>query len=176
MASPTLLELPGDWREAGVLFADNQGFTPLIERTPAPVVIRLPDEYFNAMTDVIFGRPGTVERLIGDGIVALFGVHEEEEGDAAARAVAAALDMVAAVRRLGARAAGRPMVAAGRIRRMTRLFGAHIIAGEETFLRVRELVRYRELGTPRLKGIRRRAGLYEILALADPTPAAVRSV
>jgi hypothetical protein len=46
---------------------------------------------------------------------------------------------------------------------MTRLFGAHIIADAATFGRVRELVRHRELGTPRLKGLKDRLALYEIL-------------
>jgi class 3 adenylate cyclase len=68
---------------------------------------------------------------------------------------------------------GRPMIAAARIQRMTRLFGAHIIAGEETFQQVRDLVRYRELGTPRLKGLRHRAALYEILGSVEDRPVEV---
>ncbi len=204
LKDPTLLQLPGDWREATVLFADIQGFTGFVETTPAPTVIRLLDEYFQVMIDVIFRHQGTVEQLIGDEIVALFGVHETE-ANAAGRAVAAALDMVAGVRALARQWAGaglptfdigvgissgrvmagtigsgerrelivvgRPMIAASRIQRMTRLFGAHIIAGEETFRQVRDAVRYRELGTPRLKGIRHRAALYEILGSAGPSPA-----
>ena len=66
---------------------------------------------------------------------------------------------------------GRPMIAAARIQRMTRLFGAHVIADEATFRRVRSLVRYRELGTPRLKGIRGRQGLYEVLGHEIPLTA-----
>jgi adenylate cyclase len=61
---------------------------------------------------------------------------------------------------------GRPMIAAARIQRMTRLFGAHIITGEETFAQVSDRVRYRELGTPHLKGIKHRTALYEIVARA----------
>jgi class 3 adenylate cyclase len=210
VANPELLELPGDWREATVLFADIQGFTRLIESTPAPVVIRMLDEYFNAMIEVIFRHQGTVEQLIGDEIVALFGVHEAAEAadgalSPAARAVAAAVDMTGGVARLAERwraagqpafdigvgissgpvmagtigsgqrreliVVGRPMIAAARIQRMTRLFGAHIIAGEETFDQVRDRVRYRELGTPRLKGLRQRAPLYEILGAREPAPA-----
>ncbi|MGH7313700.1 MAG: hypothetical protein ACREJV_11040, partial [Candidatus Rokuibacteriota bacterium] len=68
---------------------------------------------------------------------------------------------------------GRPMIAAARIQRMTRLFGVHIIAGEETFRQVRDRVRYRELGTPRLKGIRQRAALYEILGATAEAAAPV---
>jgi class 3 adenylate cyclase len=63
------------------------------------------------------------------------------------------------------------MIAAARIQRMTRLFGAHIIAGEETFAQVGDRVLYRELGTPRLKGIKDRTALYEILGRKDPAAA-----
>jgi len=201
VANPKLLELPGDWREATVLFADIRGFTRLTETTPPPTVIRLLNEYFTEMIEVIFAHQGTVEQLIGDEIVALFGVPDGAE-DAPMRAVGAAIDMVAAVRGLAARWAeaglptfdigvgissgrvmagtigsarrrelivvGRAMIAAARIQRMTRLFDAHIIASEETFSRVHGLVRFRELGTPRLKGIKHRQALYEILGYREP--------
>jgi class 3 adenylate cyclase len=204
VANPSLLELPGDWREATVLFADIRGFTRMIEGTPAPAVMRLLNEYFTAMIDVIFSHQGTVEQLIGDEIVALFGVPEGA-ADAPLRAVRAALDMVATVRQLGPRwsaaglpaidigvgissgtvmagtigserrreliVVGRAMIAAARIQRMTRLFDAHIIAAEETFRQVEAIVQYRELGTPRLKGIKHRQALYEILGYRAPVPA-----
>jgi len=194
--SPTLLEQPGEWREATVLFADIRGYTRLVETTPGPIVIRLLDGYLAEMIDVIFRHQGTVEQLIGDEIVVLFGVAEDAS-DAPARAVRAAIDMVAAVRHLARRWAteglprfdigvgiasgpvlagtigsaerrelivvGRPMIAAARIQRMTRLFDAHIIAAEGTFRQVQDLVQYRELGSPKLKGLKDRETLYEIL-------------
>jgi len=198
--NPRQLDLPGDWRDATVLFADIRAFTRLIEETAAPVVIRLLNEYFRAMIDIVAGHQGTVEQLIGDEIVALFGVAEGRQ-DAGIRAVRAAVDMVDATKALAARwtreslprfdigvgissgpvwaatigserrrqliVVGRPMIAAARIQRMTRLFGAHIIAAERTFRAVRDLVRYRELGTPKLKGLKRRQTLYEILGLRE---------
>ncbi|MGH7384900.1 MAG: adenylate/guanylate cyclase domain-containing protein [Candidatus Rokuibacteriota bacterium] len=210
IANPGILELPGDWREATVLFADIRGFTRLIESHPPPVVIRLLNEYFAEMIDVVFRHQGTVEQLVGDEIVALFGVPEPGPDDAL-RAVRAAVDMAAAIRRLAAgwAAEGRPtfdigvgissgrvlagtigserrrelivvgraMIAAARIQRMTRLFDAHIIVGEETFRQVVDVVEYRELGTPRLKGIRQRQTLYEVHGLREPAlaPAAPAS-
>jgi adenylate cyclase len=148
------------------------------------------------MVDIIFRHDGTVEQLIGDEIVALFGVHEGEQG-AADRAIAAALGMTAAVHALSERwraeglpsfdigvglssgpliagtigsgrrreliVLGRPMIAAARIQRMTRLFGVHIIASEETFGQLTHPVKARELGRPKLKGIAHRSTLYEIL-------------
>ena len=196
LGNPSLLEQPGDWREATVLFADIRGYTRLIETTPGPIVIRLLDGYLAEMIEVIFRHQGTVEQLIGDEIVVLFGLAEAAP-DAPGRAVRAAMDMVAAVRGLARRWAaegiprfdigvgiasgpvlagtigsaerrelvvvGRPMIAAARIQRMTRLFDAHIIAAENTFREVQDVVRYRELGSPRLKGLKDRVTLYEIL-------------
>jgi class 3 adenylate cyclase/FixJ family two-component response regulator len=204
VANPGILELPGDWREATVLFADIRGFTRLIESTPAPMVIQLLNEYFAEMIDVIFRHQGTVEQLVGDEIVALFGVPEPG-ADVALRAVRAAADMVEAVGRLAARwtadgrptfdigigissgrvlagtigsdrrreliVVGRAMIAASRMQRMTRLFDAHIIVGEETFHQVNHLVDARELGRPHLKGIRQRQMLYEICSLREPAVA-----
>jgi adenylate cyclase len=200
LGNPHLLQQPGDWREATVLFADIRGYTRLVETTPGPVVIRLLDGYLAEMIDVIFRHQGTVEQLIGDEIVVLFGLTEEG-ADAPVRALRAPIDMVAAVSRLSARWAadglprfdigigaasgqvlagtigsaerrelivvGRPMIAAARIQRMTRLFEAHIIAAESTFRRVEGLVRHRELGSPRLKGLKERETLHEILGLRD---------
>jgi class 3 adenylate cyclase len=204
VANPELLDLPGDWRQATVLFADIRGFTRLIERTAPAVVIKLLDEYFKEMVGIIFRHDGTVEQLIGDEIVALFGVHEGEGGSAgngavraADRAVRAALEMTEAIAALSERwksaglptfdigvglssgplmagtigsgrrreliVLGRPMIAAARIQRMTRLFGVHIIASEETFRQVSDPVRSRELGSPKLKGLAHRSTLYEIL-------------
>ncbi|HJR00444.1 MAG TPA: adenylate/guanylate cyclase domain-containing protein [Methylomirabilota bacterium] len=205
IANPDLLPATGDWREATVLFADIRGFTRLTESAPAPVVIGLLDEYFSEMIDVIFRHHGTVEQLVGDEIVALFGVPEAGP-DVALRAVRAATDMVASVRRLAERWAadgrptfdigvgissgpvmagtigsdrrrelivvGRAMIAASRIQRMTRLFDAHIIVEEATFHQVDHLVRGRELGRPRLKGIRQRQMLYEVCGLREPADTA----
>jgi class 3 adenylate cyclase len=196
MLEGTLPGTSGAWREATVLFADIRGYTRLIERAEGPTTLRLLDEYFSAMVEIIFEHHGTVEQLIGDEIVALFGLTEAEE-DAAGRAVRAAVDKVHGGAALATRwragglptfdigigissgavmagtiggerrreliVVGRPMIAAARIQRMTRLFGAHIIAGEQTFTRVRDRVRVRELGSPRLKGIKDRTLLYEIL-------------
>jgi adenylate cyclase len=62
---------------------------------------------------------------------------------------------------------GRPMIAAARIQRMTRFFDAPIIAAEATFHEVRDHVRSRELGTPKLKGLTERQSLYEIVGLRE---------
>ncbi len=87
-----------------VLFADVKGFTSLSERMTPREVQDLLNEYLHEMTDVIFRYNGTVDKYIGDGIMAVFGAprlpDEPVDSGHAGRAVAAALEMQAAQQRL----------------------------------------------------------------------------
>ncbi|HMQ31481.1 MAG TPA: adenylate/guanylate cyclase domain-containing protein [Chloroflexaceae bacterium] len=87
-----------------VLFADVKGFTSLSERLSPREVQDLLNEYLHEMTDVIFKFNGTVDKYIGDGIMAVFGAprlpDEPVDDQHAVRAVAAALEMQTAQRRL----------------------------------------------------------------------------
>ncbi len=87
-----------------VLFADVKGFTALSERMSPREVQDLLNEYLHEMTDVIFKYNGTVDKYIGDGIMAVFGAprlpDEPENSDHALHAVQAALEMQEAQKRL----------------------------------------------------------------------------
>ncbi len=87
-----------------VLFTDVQGFTALSERMSPRDVQDLLNEYLHEMTEVIFNYGGTVDKYIGDGIMAIFGaprLPDEPETDRHAfDAVATALDMLVAQRKL----------------------------------------------------------------------------
>lgn len=87
-----------------VLFADVKGFTALSERLSPREVQDLLNEYLHEMTDVIFKYHGTVDKYIGDGIMAVFGAprlpDEPASDQHAVDAVAAALEMQAAQKRL----------------------------------------------------------------------------
>ncbi|RRR66530.1 MAG: FHA domain-containing protein [Candidatus Viridilinea halotolerans] len=91
-------------QSVSVLFADVKGFTSLSERLSPREVQDLLNEYLHEMTDVIFRYNGTVDKYIGDGIMAVFGAprlpDEPEDDQHAYRAVAAALEMQTAQQRL----------------------------------------------------------------------------
>ena len=83
-------------REITVLFSDIRGFTTLSEtRTPQQVVDML-NRYFTAQVEVLFRHEGCLDKFIGDAIMGFWGAPNEQP-DHAQRAVAAALDMAAAV-------------------------------------------------------------------------------
>jgi adenylate cyclase len=84
--------LVADEREATVLFADLVGFTNLCEGMSPREVVELLNHYFSELTEVIFRHEGTVDKFIGDCIMAVFGAPIASE-DHAQRACDAALEM-----------------------------------------------------------------------------------
>lgn len=84
-------------RFAAVLFADISGFTALTERASPERVVELLDAFYRKMTEVVFSFGGTVDKFIGDEVMAIFGAPYSY-GDDAARAIRAALAMREAFR------------------------------------------------------------------------------
>jgi len=92
-ASPLPVALKGDVRKTvTVLFSDVEGSTALGERLDPESVRQVMARYFDAMREVLERHGGTVEKFIGDAIMAVFGIPTLHEDDAL-RAVRAAVEM-----------------------------------------------------------------------------------
>ena len=113
-AAPESLRLGGERRDVAVLFSDIRGFTTLAARLTPVETARLLTEYFSEMADCVFRQGGTLDKFIGDEVMAQWGAPISEPDDAD-RAVAAALDMIAALQRLNATwlSQGRPRLQVG---------------------------------------------------------------
>jgi adenylate cyclase len=109
VANPELARLGGHRRDMTVLFSDIRGFTSLSEKGQPEDVVHTLNEYFTRMVHLVFLHKGTLDKFVGDMVMALFGAPLSDPRHAD-HAVEAALDMVAELGTLNERwqAEGRP--------------------------------------------------------------------
>jgi class 3 adenylate cyclase/tetratricopeptide (TPR) repeat protein len=164
-------------RLVSVLFADLVGSTTLAEDRDPEESRELLSKYFDVASELIGNYGGTIEKFIGDAVMAVWGVPVAHEDDAE-RAVRAALDLVSAVagitdassgQPLQARAAvltgeaaatlgaqGQGMVAGDLVNTASRLQGAappgSVLVGESTYRATSGAIGYEEAGEQVLKG------------------------
>jgi adenylate cyclase len=91
------LEKGGALSEVTMLFSDIRGFTSMSEARPPQETVRMLNEYFELMVDVLFKYEGTLDKFVGDEIVALFGAPVPMP-KAELKAVECALDMMTALK------------------------------------------------------------------------------
>jgi class 3 adenylate cyclase len=96
---PEGLQLGGEKREITILMSDLRGFTALAERLEPTEVVALLNHYLSAMVEIIQGQGGTIDEIIGDAILVLFGAPVVQE-DAPQRASRCALAMQKAMGRV----------------------------------------------------------------------------
>ena len=178
--------------EATVLFTDIVGFSLLSERMDPKDINMLLNRHFSKMTDIIFEEDGTLDKYIGDSLMAVFGAPFGQDNDAE-RAVTAALKMRKALEAEN-KADGREnelnirigintgQITAGNIgspKRMeytvlgdtvnvaSRLESIaepnQILIGEETYNHIKDKIKTREIGLRKLKGKSHDLRVYEVL-------------
>jgi adenylate cyclase len=115
-----LLEKPDSFKLGGVnqtitvLFADIRGFTALSENENPEKVVGLLNRFFTAMSEIIFEHGGTLDKYLGDGLMALFGAPTASKTDAD-NAVKTAIDLQKRITQLNTEllAEGFPEVSVG---------------------------------------------------------------
>ena len=114
LKDPKVARLGGERRTMTVLFSDIRGFTTVSERGQPEEILSQLNEYFSRMVPIVFAHRGTVDKFVGDMIMALFGapVADERHAD---HAVQAAISMVRELDALNAewRSQGRPTMDIG---------------------------------------------------------------
>ena len=187
-------------RLVSVLFADLVGFTTLSESRDAEEVRDLLSRYFESCQRLISLYGGTVEKFIGDAVMAVWGTPVAQEDDAE-RAVRAALDLVAAVSALGdalgtpelaARAGvltgeaavtlgveGQSMVAGDLVNTASRIQAAAepgtVLVGERTRRASEASIAYEEAGNHMLKGKAEPVPLWRALRVTAGRAGALKS-
>ena len=109
VTNPALARLGGHRRQMTVLFSDIRGFTSVSEKGEPEDIVQTLNEYFTRMVDIVFKHKGTLDKFVGDMVMALFGAPLDDE-DHAEHAVDAALEMIDELGKLneGWIAQGRP--------------------------------------------------------------------
>lgn len=179
--------------DVSVLFSDIVGFTSLSEKMEPSRVSLLLNDYFSEMTDIIFRHDGTLDKFIGDAIMAVFGAPLAME-DHAVRAVRTAIEMRDKLEEINAdRKEGNPMqvriginsgrVVAGDIGSPKRIeytvLGntvniaqrleagvakpGQIVIGEDTYRMIQGSFEVQPLGEFNLKGLEKLITVYEVL-------------
>ena len=97
MAHQGELQLGGEEKEVAILFSDIRGFTSISERMSPPELVAMLNDYYTRMIDVLFDNGGTLDKTIGDAIMAVFGAPVNDP-EAAAKAVRTGLQMQEALK------------------------------------------------------------------------------
>jgi adenylate cyclase len=110
----TVVPLGGDRRPITILFSDIRGFTSMAESMRPDAIAQLLTEYFSEMVEIIFEHGGTLDKFVGDSVMALWGAPIAHPGDPD-RALQAAIAMQRGIRRLNEQwvGAGRPEIGVG---------------------------------------------------------------
>ena len=82
LENPDSFKLGGVSQTITILFADIRGFTRISEHAAPEKIVNLLNRYFSAMTDIIFAHGGTLDKYLGDGLMALFGAPTTTPEDA----------------------------------------------------------------------------------------------
>ncbi|MBS2022157.1 MAG: adenylate/guanylate cyclase domain-containing protein [Deltaproteobacteria bacterium] len=99
LGQPEKLQLGGEEKEMSVMFSDIRGFTTISEKLSPQALVKLLNDYLTPMTDIVFAKRGTLDKYIGDAVMAFFGAPIQNDKNAW-DACDAALEMMETLARI----------------------------------------------------------------------------
>ncbi len=187
----------GERKEVTILFSDIRGYTTLTENFEACQVVSLLNQYFETMVEAVFNYDGTLDKFIGDALMAVFGAPLPIQ-DHAWKAVQSALDMrsrlkefndrqtehkiaigigissgevvsgnIGSQKRMDYTVIGDGVNLSSRLESITKQYHCDIILSEFTYQLCRDRIRVRELDKIRVKGKKQAVSIYELIGLAS---------
>jgi len=187
------IDLKGQEREISVLFADIRGFTALSEKLSPHEVVAMLNAYLGEMTESVLKQKGTLDKYIGDCIMAVFN-SPLKQSDHIMRAIKTALDMQKAVdkisrtkkvptvqcgigintgeavvgnigseKRVDYTAIGDTVNLASRLCSVAK--GGQVIISKNTYSKVRDKVEAKKIGEVKLKGKEKPVVIYEVKSI-----------
>ncbi len=204
LASGHTADLSGEVRELTIYFSDLAGFTSLSETRAPDELVQFLSEYFDDMSTIIMSEQGTVDKYMGDGIMAFWGAPLEVKNHAA-QACIATLRCQRRVRELSEKgvslatriglATGEVLVGnigstdrlnytvmgdianlASRLEGLNKQYGTDSMISEETFEQAREHVIARPIDVVAVKGKKQGVRVFELLALTSDNNATAQAV
>jgi adenylate cyclase len=192
LATPDRDWLKGERVVVSVLFSDIRGFTATAEELSPETLVQMLSEHLSAMTEVVLAHEGTVDKFIGDGVMALYNAPERQP-DHAWRSIQTALAMQQAHRVLRQRWPALPPIGVGidtgevivgnlgsaqrleytavghHVNLASRLCGAaegdQILISAETYAVVRDRIQAEPVAALHLKGLADSVEAYQVLGL-----------
>ncbi|NET58764.1 MAG: GAF domain-containing protein [Symploca sp. SIO2E6] len=178
-------------RNVSILFSDIRNFTTTCEELEPETIVRYLNEYFTHMVEVIFNHQGTVNKFVGDMILALFGAPYKML-DAETKAIATAIEMqrrlqrmpvswikenfktgigisagkvvvgnIGSPRHMDYTAIGDEVNIASRLQSIAK--GGQILVSRSVYDETKELFQFKEFGLVNVKGRRRPVEVFEVL-------------
>jgi adenylate cyclase len=183
----------GERKEVTILFSDIRGYTTLTENLEAAEVVSLLNNYFETMVEAVFNCDGTLDKFIGDALMAVFGAPLPLK-DHAWKAVQSALDMrrrldefnrqqkehnirigigissgevvsgnIGSQKRMDYTVIGDGVNLSARLESVTKEYKCDIIISEFTYQLCSDRIWVRELDKIRVKGKNQAVGIYELI-------------
>ena len=125
LKNPGAVKLGGEVKEVTILFSDVRGFTAMSEKLSAPEVVEVLNEYLTAMVDIVIAHDGTLDKYVGDAIMAVWGspLYDPEHKQKALRTAVQMMEVLDELK-VKWRAEGKPEMDIG-----IGLNTGHVVAG-----------------------------------------------